>query len=43
MSDVVTMWEMDYEYGAKHYDNDADGSNAEQRAEQDGEASGELG
>ena len=27
----------------KHYDDDADGSDAEQRAEQDGDASGELG
>jgi hypothetical protein len=43
MGDVVTVRKMDDKYGTQHYDDDADGSNAEQRAEQYRNASGELG
>ncbi len=42
MSDVVTVWQMDDEDGAKHDDDDGDGSDAEQRADQYRNAAGEL-
>lgn len=43
MADVVSVREVDHENGAQHDDDDADGSNTEQRAEQYRDASGELG
>jgi hypothetical protein len=43
MADVVAVGEMDHEDGAEHNDDYADGSNAEQRASQNSDASGELG
>ena len=42
MGDVVTVRKMDDEDCAQHYDDDADGSNAKQRADQYRDASGEL-
>ncbi len=42
MGDVVAVGKVDDEDGAEHDDDYADGSDAEQRAEQDGDASREL-
>jgi hypothetical protein len=42
MGDIVAVRKMDDEDCAEHYDDDADGSNAEQRADQYRDASGEL-